>query len=76
MKQSKHQTMESEKGIGLYSLSMVSRKIALPFNVVDAYVKRTLNEKLIQEVEGKCIEQGFVKPNSVRILFIWNISRK
>jgi len=59
--------MATEKGVGLYSLALISRKIALPFNVVDAYVKRTLNEKIVQEVEGKCLEEGFVKPNSVRI---------
>ena len=37
-------------------------------NEVDVYIQKNLEDKIVAMVEGKCIEEGFIKPSSVRIV--------
>lgn len=51
-----------------YITSVLTQKVHLSINEIGKNVKQCLEQKLIQQNEGKCISQGFIKPNSVSVL--------
>ena len=51
----------------IYMQNLMSRKVILPFNVIGQNIKDNLHQKL-QVLEGKCINEGYVKPNSINII--------
>jgi DNA-directed RNA polymerase subunit E'/Rpb7 len=53
---------------GVYSNSLLSRKIHLPFNNVGANLRQVLESQIKKEIEGKCSVEGFIKPNSTKIV--------
>lgn len=53
---------------GLYIQNILTRKISLPFNLIGQNVKQIIQEKMKQTYEGKCGIEGYIKPNSIRIL--------
>lgn len=67
---SKPQKKESfkRKIYDVYSKSMVTRKVRLPINAIGSGLKETLEQKIAYDIEGKCIIEGFVKPNSTKII--------
>ena len=52
----------------VYSKSMITRKVRLPINAIGSGLKETLEQKIAHDIEGKCIIEGFVKPNSTKII--------
>jgi DNA-directed RNA polymerase subunit E'/Rpb7 len=52
----------------VYSLSQITKKIALPINAVGRSLQKTIEETIAAMVEGKCIVEGYVKPHSVRVI--------
>ena len=58
---------ESNKKRGLYMLSIITRKITLPFTSVGSNIRELIEKKLKNDLEGKCSVEGFIRPNSVRI---------
>jgi DNA-directed RNA polymerase subunit E'/Rpb7 len=57
-----------KKGLGIYMLTVFTRKVTVPFTAVGANIKEVLQKKLIHELEGRCVLEGFIKPNSVRVI--------
>jgi DNA-directed RNA polymerase subunit E'/Rpb7 len=53
---------------GPYIESMLSRKIVLQITDVGKNVRENLEKKIRYSVEGKCIDDGFIKPKSVEIV--------
>ena len=53
---------------GIYSQSVISRRIALSIANVGRTLKQNLEGLVASEIEGKCIVEGFVKPGSTRLL--------
>lgn len=53
---------------GVYVRSLLSMKVVLKITEIGRQVKQNLERKIIQQTEGKCIPQGFIRPNSVRIV--------
>lgn len=53
---------------GLFIQNILTRKISLPFNLIGQNVKQIIQEKMKQTYEGKCSIEGYIKPNSIRIL--------
>ena len=51
-----------------YITSMLSMKIVLPIIEIGKNVKQNLERMIISKTEGKCIVEGFIRPDSVRIL--------
>ena len=47
---------------------MLTRKIHLNFNSVGKNLKETLERKVRRDIEGKCSVEGFIKPDSIKIL--------
>jgi DNA-directed RNA polymerase subunit E'/Rpb7 len=52
----------------VYSLSQITKKIALPINAIGRNLQQTIEETIAAMVEGKCIVEGYVKPESVRVI--------
>lgn len=60
-----HQT---ESKFGIYHRSILTRKIVLKINQVGRQLKQNLEKMVVKETEGKCIPEGYIRPNSVNIL--------
>jgi DNA-directed RNA polymerase subunit E'/Rpb7 len=52
----------------VYSLSQITKKIALPINAIGRSIQQTIEETIASMVEGRCIVEGYVKPQSVRVI--------
>ena len=53
---------------GIYMQTVLVRKIHLDINEIGGNIAANLEKKLRQEIESKCIREGFVKPRSTKIL--------
>lgn len=53
------------KGLGLFMKNILTRKVHIPFNNVGSNIKENLQKILKDELEGKCVLEGYIKPNSV-----------
>jgi DNA-directed RNA polymerase subunit E'/Rpb7 len=51
-----------------YITSILSMKIHLPITEVGGNIKQNLERMIISKTEGKCIVEGFIRPDSVRVL--------
>jgi DNA-directed RNA polymerase subunit E'/Rpb7 len=54
--------------VGVYMNSLLSRKIQIPFNKIGKNIKEVLEKMIKRQIEGKCTVEGYVKPESTRIL--------
>ena len=52
----------------VYSLSQITKKIALPINAIGRNLQQTIEETIAAMIEGKCIVEGYVKLRSVRVI--------
>ena len=53
---------------GVFVRNMISTKIHLKMSEVGDTTKANLERKIIQKTSGKCIPEGFVRPDSVKII--------
>lgn len=51
-----------------YILSILNMKIVLPISEVGKNLKQNLEHMIVHKTEGKCIVEGFIRPQSVHIL--------
>jgi DNA-directed RNA polymerase subunit E'/Rpb7 len=51
-----------------YIASILNMKIILPIIEVGKNIKQNLERMIVSKTEGKCIVEGFIRPQSVRIL--------
>jgi hypothetical protein len=51
-----------------YIPSILSMKVVLPIVEVGGNIKQNLERLIVSKTEGKCIVEGFVRPDSVHIL--------
>ena len=66
---SKLQTLkEKQKSSGIYTTNIITRRINLKINYVGQNLKQNLEEKIKNEIEGRCIIEGYIKPDSCKIL--------
>lgn len=59
---------DKKKGIGIYVLSIITRKVSIPYVNIGSNINEIIQKKLTSELEGKCTIEGFIKHNSVRII--------
>ena len=52
----------------LYSKSVLTTKVVIPFILVGSNVETTIKNTISAKMEGKCIVEGYVKPDSIRII--------
>jgi|TARA_B000000475_G_scaffold115153_1_gene93253 DNA-directed RNA polymerase subunit E'/Rpb7 len=63
--------MKSAKNMkkgSIYIKSILVRKIYVEFKHVDNYLKEHILARLKEEMEGKCVKEGYIKRNSVNIV--------
>jgi len=53
---------------GIYTQSVITRRITLGIENVGRSLKENLEKMVASDIEGKCIVEGFIKPNSTRLL--------
>lgn len=63
LKQSKEMKLTS-----IYSRSMITRTITLPITVIGNNLKQIIEEYLSFHFEGKCVVEGFIKPESTKLI--------
>ena len=57
-----------KKIMEVYTPALLTKNIQLPINVIGRELKQTIERKLKMTLEGKCIAEGYVKPQSIRVL--------
>lgn len=60
--------MSQDKIYGVYTKSLLEKKVILQMTEIGSNVKKALEEKLIQLLENKCIEEGYVKTKTIRLI--------
>lgn len=56
------------KHYGIFSKNVITRKITIPFNSIGGNIKEIITNKLKMNLEGKCVNEGYVKKDSISIL--------
>lgn len=52
---------------GVYSNELLTRKVFLTMDQVGQNIKQNLERSISHSIEGKCTQDGYIKPNSVRV---------
>ena len=52
----------------IYSRCLITRKIVLPITCIGKTIKEVIEENIKSNFEGKCLVEGFIKPNSTKII--------
>ena len=55
------------KSPDVYSPAVISRFVSLEFGDTGSDVQEVIASRVAAEIEGRCIVEGFVKPDSVRV---------
>jgi|TARA_Y100000992_G_scaffold261378_1_gene196706 DNA-directed RNA polymerase subunit E'/Rpb7 len=58
---------KNSKIYGVYMRSMLDKKVLLHINEIGRTLKSNLEKKISNEIAGKCIDEGFIKPNSIKV---------
>lgn len=61
-------TQQERTVYGVYIPSVLTSKVSLSINEVGKNVKQNLEKVIQYNTEGKCIPEGFIRPNSVKVL--------
>ena len=68
VKTSKPKYRQKETTSSVYSPCQITKTIILPMVSIGKNLKQTLETTIAKMVGGKCIVQGYVKPESIRII--------
>lgn len=52
----------------IYSRALLTRNIVLPITAIGRNIKETIEENIKGNFEGKCVVEGYIKQNSVKII--------
>lgn len=52
----------------IYSRALITRKIMLPINAIGSNIKEIIEKNISATFEGKCLIEGYVRPNSSKII--------
>ncbi len=61
-------TKKQKRVSEIYTTSLLSRTVYLTFTEIGANIKDVIEKKLSNDIEGKCDIDGFVKPNTCKVL--------
>lgn len=64
----KIQATKQKKIFDVFSRAMMSKPVYLHMDFVGSSLKENMEKKLKEQYEGKCIKEGYIRPNSVKIL--------
>ena len=57
-----------KKVVDIYMNNLITKKIIVPIIYVNANILQTLQKIIATEIEGKCIVEGYIKHNSVKVM--------
>jgi DNA-directed RNA polymerase subunit E'/Rpb7 len=52
----------------IYSRCLITRNIVVPITAIGKNIKETIEENIKAKFEGKCVVEGYIKPNSANII--------
>ena len=52
----------------VYSRCLINRKIVLPITAIGKNLKETIEENIKANFDGKCVVEGFIRPDSVNLM--------
>lgn len=58
----------TKKAFEIYSKAILTRRITIQMKYVGSTLKSVLEELLKKENEGKCVEEGFIRKDSIKII--------
>ena len=61
-------SIPKKKGDIIFINSIIAKRVIVPIVYINANIKTTLERMISSEIEGKCIIEGYVKNDSVRVL--------
>ena len=59
---------KESKIITIYSRCLITRNIVLPITNIGKNIKEVIEDNIKSNFEGKCLVEGFIKPNSAKII--------
>jgi DNA-directed RNA polymerase subunit E'/Rpb7 len=59
---------DKSRGVGIYMKNIITRKIHLPFTSIGDNLKENIEEFLKDQIEGKCIDEGYIRTDSIKIV--------
>jgi len=59
---------DDSKIYGVYLQSVLTMKVIVPITSVGKNMKQNLEKIISKKTEGKCIAEGFIRPNSVKVI--------
>ena len=59
---------QDRKTYGPYITSLLHMKVSVEMSEIGKNIKTNLEKKIRSETEGKCIAEGFIKPNTINII--------
>jgi len=57
-----------KRGMGIYMKNIITRKVYIPFNAIGQNIKQNIEEYLKKDIEGKCINEGYIRRDSINII--------
>jgi DNA-directed RNA polymerase subunit E'/Rpb7 len=64
----KKDNSRKNKDEGIFNVNLLTRRIHVPFQNVGQNLKQLLEKKIKNDIEGKCSVEGYIKPDSTKIL--------
>jgi DNA-directed RNA polymerase subunit E'/Rpb7 len=62
------QRIDKYKDNVIYSDCLITRSIQLSITSIDKDIYKTITQKIVEEYEGKCVVEGFIKPSSCNVM--------
>ena len=59
---------KKKKNFDIYKNSVINQQVYISIMNVNKNIKETLRNTIARNIEGKCISEGYVKPDSVQII--------
>ena len=67
-KQQKFNKKKDSRVSSIYSRCLITRSIVLPITAIGKNLKEVIEVSISSNYEGKCVVEGFIKPNSSKII--------
>lgn len=64
----KKQIRKTKRIFDIFNKGLLSRKLNISINFIGGNLREIMEKKIASEIEGKCIPEGYVKINSVKLL--------
>lgn len=62
------QKKRQSRAIGIFADTMIAQRVAMTINHIGDNIKQVLENKIAFDIEGKCIVEGYVKPQSCKVV--------